>query len=82
MSPGPPAPSGAVTWVKEKLALYGLEAADDAWDETIPGLGRVRLHNLVTVIPGATPTRSSSSLTATTPASAPAPTTTRPARPR
>ena len=29
--------------------------AEDAWDETIPGLGRVRLRNLVTVVPGATP---------------------------
>ena len=40
-------------WVKERLALYGLPATEDAWDETIPGLGAVRLRNLVTVIPGA-----------------------------
>ena len=40
--------------MKEKLALYGLTAAEDAWDETIPGLGRVRLQNLVTVVPGST----------------------------
>ena len=53
--PGSAGAAGAVTWVKDKLGLYGLEAGDDAWDETIPGLGRVRLHNLVTVIPGATP---------------------------
>jgi hypothetical protein len=53
--PGSAGASGAVTWVKGKLGLYGLQAADDAWDESIPGLGRVRLHNLVTVIPGASP---------------------------
>ena len=46
---------GAADWVKEKLALYGLAADEDAWDETIPGLGRVRLRNLTTVIPGSTP---------------------------
>ncbi len=39
----------------EKLALYGLAATEDAWDESIPGLGRVRLRNLTTVIPGSTP---------------------------
>ena len=33
---------GAADWVKDKLALYGLAADEDAWDETIPGLGRVR----------------------------------------
>ena len=37
----------------------------------VPGLGTVRLRNLVTVVPGAPPTRSSSSPTATTPAPAP-----------
>ena len=40
--------------MKEQLALYGLPVtAEDAWDESIPGLGTVRLRNLVTVIPGA-----------------------------
>ena len=53
--PGSAGATGAADWVKQKLGLYGLEAGEDAWDETIPGLGRVRLHNLVTVVPGATP---------------------------
>ena len=52
--PGSAGAIGAADWVQEKLALYGLTAEEDAWDETIPGLGRVRLRNLTTVIPGAT----------------------------
>ena len=52
--PGSAGGTGAAAWVTEKLGLYGLRAAEDAWDETIPGLGRVRLRNLVTVVPGAT----------------------------
>ncbi len=52
--PGSAGGAGAAAWVQEKLGLYGLRAAEDAWDETIPGLGRVRLRNLVTVVPGAT----------------------------
>ena len=39
--------------MKDQLALYGLPTTEDAWDEAIPGLGTVRLRNLVTVIPGA-----------------------------
>ena len=52
--PGSGGAAGAVQWVKDKLGLYGLTAAEDNWDETIPGLGRVRLQNLVTVVPGST----------------------------
>ncbi|WP_411277970.1 M28 family metallopeptidase [Gaiella sp.] len=51
--PGTEGALGATSWVNERLALYGLPAAEDAWDEAIPGLGTVRLRNLVTVIPGA-----------------------------
>ena len=54
-APGAPGAAGAADWVVEKLALYGLPSVEDAWDETIPGLGRVRLRNLVTVIDGASP---------------------------
>ena len=53
--PGTEGALGAADWVKDRLALFGLPALEDAWDETIPGLGRVRLRNLVTVIPGASP---------------------------
>lgn len=51
-APGSPGANGAAAWVKEKLDLYGLSATEDAWDQTIPGLGRVRLRNLVTVVAG------------------------------
>jgi hypothetical protein len=51
--PGTEGALGAAAWAKEKLTLYGLPAVEDAWDESIPGLGTVRLRNLVTVIPGA-----------------------------
>ena len=54
-APGTLGADGAAHWVEEKLGLYGLGSREDAWDETIPGLGRVRLRNLVTVIPGARP---------------------------
>jgi len=50
--PGTEGSLGAAGWVEERLALYGLPVAEDAWDEDIPGLGTVRLRNLVTVIPG------------------------------
>lgn len=53
--PGSAGAAGAADWVKEKLGLYGLAASEDQWDESIPGLGRVGLRNLVTVVPGATP---------------------------
>jgi hypothetical protein len=52
--PGSGGAAGAAQWVKDKLGLYGLTAAEDNWDESIPGLGRVRLQNLVTVVPGST----------------------------
>jgi len=50
--PGTEGALGAAGWVEGRLALYGLPATEDAWDETIPGLGKVRLRNLVTVIEG------------------------------
>ncbi len=54
-APGSAGALGAATWVKEQLGLFGLDTVEDRWDETIPGLGRVRLRNLVTVVPGGTP---------------------------
>ena len=54
-APGSPGADRAAGWVKEKLGLYGLAAREDVWNGTIPGLGRVRLRNLVTVIPGGSP---------------------------
>jgi peptidase M28-like protein len=52
--PGSSGATGAADWVEQKLGLYGLTASEDAWEQSIPGLGRVRLRNLVTVVPGAT----------------------------
>ena len=52
--PGSGGAAGAAQWVQDKLGLYGLTAAADVWDESIPGLGRVRLQNLVTVVQGST----------------------------
>ncbi len=54
-APGSPGADGASRWVAEKLGLYGLISRVDVWEETIPGLGRVRLRNLVTVVDGASP---------------------------
>ncbi len=51
--PGTEGALGAAGWVQERLALYGLPAVEDGWDASIPGLGTVRLRNLVTVVPGA-----------------------------
>ena len=52
--PGTSGGENATRWLAEKLALYGLRSREDAWDEEIPGLGRVRLRNLVTVVRGTT----------------------------
>ncbi len=54
-APGSSGAGGAAAWVRDKLDLYGLAALEETWSETIPGLGRVRLQNLVTVVPGASP---------------------------
>jgi len=53
--PGSAGAAGAADWVKEKLGLYGLTATEDTWTQTIPGVGKVVLRNLVTVVPGARP---------------------------
>jgi len=50
--PGSLAASGAAQWVRDKLALYGLSVREDAWREDVPGLGRVELRNLATVVNG------------------------------
>lgn len=51
--PGSPYDSAAAAWVSTTLSQYGLAATDDAWFEEVPGLGRIRLHNLAVVVPGA-----------------------------
>ena len=51
--PGSPLDGAAARWVSDTLAQYGLVAADDTWSEHVPGLGRIQLHNLAVVVPGA-----------------------------
>jgi hypothetical protein len=53
--PGSLGGEGAAGWMKEKLALYGLDTTEDTWSEDVPGLGRVTLRNVVTVVPGRSP---------------------------
>jgi hypothetical protein len=53
--PGSSGGLGAAQWLREKLALYDLSSRTDAWAESVPGLGRVRLQNLIAVVPGQSP---------------------------
>jgi hypothetical protein len=50
--PGSPEAADAVVWLRDKLALYGLAATEDRWEEDVPGVGRVELVNLTAVVPG------------------------------
>lgn len=50
--PGTALADGAAAWYRDKLALYHLDAREDSWQESVPGLGRVALRNIVTVVPG------------------------------
>jgi Peptidase family M28 len=50
--PGSPGADDAADWVREKLALYGLETREDVWREDVPGVGDVELRNLVSVVQG------------------------------
>jgi hypothetical protein len=50
--PGSLGGEGAVGWMQERLALYGLDHSVDSWREDVPGLGKVELQNVVVVVPG------------------------------
>jgi peptidase M28-like protein len=50
--PGSVGAARAEQWYGDTLALYGLTATADRWQEDVGGLGRKELVNLVTVIPG------------------------------
>lgn len=52
--PGTPGGWEAARWYAQKLASNGLRVQEDSWQQEVPGLGRVRLTNLVTVVPGTT----------------------------
>jgi Peptidase family M28 len=51
-SPGSQGARQAATWLREQLEPYGLSVREDRFEETIPGLGRRELVNLVAVSPG------------------------------
>ena len=53
--PGSPGAASAAAWFREKLALYGLSVREDVWTDDVPGVGRVELRNLATVVRGTLP---------------------------
>lgn len=53
--PGSSGALGAASWFLTELEPYSLPAQTDAWDERVPGLGRVRLQNLWVVAQGKSP---------------------------
>lgn len=54
-SPGSPGALGAVSWLKRQLEPYGFTPETESFTATIPGGGRVVLHNVVAVAPGRSP---------------------------
>ncbi len=56
-SPGSAGAIGAAGWFTDQLPmqLYGLRTTTSSWVQRIPGLGKVRLRNIVAVAPGQTP---------------------------
>ncbi len=50
--PGSLGAASAAQWFRDKLALYGLPVREDVWREDVPGVGRVELRNLVSVVEG------------------------------
>jgi len=51
----PPGNVGAARWFRNQLRPYGLPTRSEVWHETVPGIGRVRLENLTTVVAGESP---------------------------
>lgn len=50
--PGTPGGWEAARWYAQQLERNGLRVQQDTWEQDVPGLGRVRLTNLLTVVPG------------------------------
>jgi hypothetical protein len=50
--PGSARALAAADWVRDRLALYGLQIGRDRWTQTVPGQGRVRLQNVWGVAAG------------------------------
>jgi hypothetical protein len=53
--PGSPGAHRAASWFRDQLRLYGLETRAESFFAVIPGHGRVRLTNLLTVVAGHSP---------------------------
>ena len=51
-SPGSRGGEQAARWVAERFSTYGLEPRRQRFSATIPGRGRVRLENVIAVVPG------------------------------
>jgi hypothetical protein len=54
-SPGSSGLREAATWFAAQLAPYGFRVERERFRATIPGRGRVRLENLIVVVPGRSP---------------------------
>jgi hypothetical protein len=54
-SPGSLGAAGARTWFADQLAPFGLRVRHQSFSATIPGRGRVRLENLIVLVPGRSP---------------------------
>jgi hypothetical protein len=53
--PGSPSAHAAAGWFRSQLNSYGLPATIDSWRQSVPGLGRARLENVVAVAAGQSP---------------------------
>jgi hypothetical protein len=54
-SPGSQGALGAASWFRQKMAVYDLPTRTTSWRQSIPGLGRPTLRNVVTVVGGQSP---------------------------
>jgi len=54
-SPGGSGALGAAAWFRQQLALFDLPTRSEAWREALPGLGTVRLQNVIAVVAGQSP---------------------------
>ena len=51
-TPGSAGALGAATWFRDQLDLYDLPTRTDSWRQDVPGLGEVRLRNVIAVVAG------------------------------
>src|SRR5262245_43775671 len=54
-SPGSPGALAAATWFRQKMAVYDLPTRTAVWQESIPGIGKRRLQNVMAVVRGSSP---------------------------